>query len=328
MGQTQEMDSIGLRRRGMMAGLLAAPLAARAQTWPAGPLRIIVPFGPGGSTDIMGRLLASGLSPSVGVPVLVENRGGAATAMGTELAAHAAPDGQNWMVTSDSFAVLPALMPRLAVDVMRDFAPVTLIASAPNVIAVHPSRPWRSLAEIIAAARGGQLSYASTGNGTTGHLAMTRFCAALGIRMAHAAYRSGGLALNDSVAGHVDMIIGSAALLAPQIADGRLRPVVQLSTARLPALDNVQTSAEAGFADFLAETWWGVLGPARTPAPAIAAMLEAVRAVFRDERIAGQVTQTQQARLRLDGPEAMRDFLQGQVDSWGAVIRQHGISAD
>lgn len=312
----------------MMAGLLAAPLAARAQTWPAGPLRIIVPFGPGGSTDIMGRLLASGLSPSVGVPVLVENRGGAATAMGTELAAHAAPDGQNWMVTSDSFAVLPALMPRLAVDVMRDFAPVTLIASAPNVIAVHPSRPWRSLAEIIAAARGGQLSYASTGNGTTGHLAMTRFCAALGIRMAHAAYRSGGLALNDSVAGHVDMIIGSAALLAPQIADGRLRPVVQLSTARLPALDNVQTSAEAGFADFLAETWWGVLGPARTPASAIAAMLEAVRAVFRDERIAGQVTQTQQARLRLDGPEAMRDFLQGQVDSWGAVIRQHGISAD
>jgi tripartite-type tricarboxylate transporter receptor subunit TctC len=104
--------------------------------------------------------------------------------------------------------------------------------------------------------------------------------------------------------------------------------VVQLGNARLPALADVPTSAEAGFPDFLAETWWGVLGPARTPAPAITAMLEAVRAVFRDERIAGQVTQTQQARLRLDGPEAMRAFLQGQVETWGAVIRQHSISAD
>jgi tripartite-type tricarboxylate transporter receptor subunit TctC len=323
------MNRTGLRRRAMAFALVVAPLAApRAQTWPTGPLRIIVPFGPGGSTDIMGRLLAGGLNQRLGVPVLVENRGGAATAMGTELAAHAAPDGQNWMVTSDSFAVLPALVPQLAVDVMRDFAQVTLIASAPNVIAVHPSRPWRSLADIIAAARGGQLSYASTGNGTTGHLAMTRFCAGQGIRIAHAAYRSGGLALNDSVAGHVDMIIGSASLLAPQIADGRLRPVVQLGTARLPALDTVPTSAEAGFPEFLAETWWGVLAPARTPAPAIAAMLDAIRAVFRDERIAAQVTQTQQARLRLDGPEPMRAFLQGQVDSWGAVIRQHSISAD
>ncbi len=324
------MNENRLGRRSVVLGTLATiPLAApRAQSWPAGQLRILVPFGAGGSTDIMGRLLATGLQQRLSVPVVVENRGGGATSIGTELAARAAPDGQTWLVTSDSFAVLPALVPNMTFDVTRDFAPVTLIATAPNVVAVHPSRPWRNLAEMVVAARAGSLSYASTGNGTTGHLAMTRFAAGAGVQMAHAAYRSGGLALNDAVAGHVDMIIGSAALLAPHIADGRLRPLVQLGAARLPGLAEIPTSGEAGFPDFLAETWWGVLAPARTPAPLIEAMLTATRAVFQDERVAHQVTQTQQARLRLDGPGPMRAFLAGQVATWGAVIREHRITAD
>jgi tripartite-type tricarboxylate transporter receptor subunit TctC len=181
---------------------------------------------------------------------------------------------------------------------------------------------------MLAAARGGQLSYASTGNGTTGHLAMTRFAAANGIILVHAAYRSGGLALNDAVAGHVDMIIGSAALLAPMLAANRLRPIVQLGGARLPALSGVPTSSEAGFPDFLAETWWGVLAPARTPTTAINRMLEEIQAVFRDEAAAKQVTETQQASLQLDGPEAMRVFLAGQISGWGEVIRTHAIKAD
>jgi tripartite-type tricarboxylate transporter receptor subunit TctC len=181
---------------------------------------------------------------------------------------------------------------------------------------------------MIGAARRSQLSYASTGNGTTGHLAMTRFTAANGIGLAHAAYRSGGLALNDAVAGHVDMIIGSAALLAPMLAADRLRPIVQLGSARLPALAGVPTSAESGFPDFLAETWWGVLAPARTPTLAINRMLEETKAVFRDEATAKQVTETQQASLQLDGPEAMRVFLAGQISGWGEVIRTHAIKAD
>jgi len=316
------------RRAVLLAAVAAGSGAAHAQDWPAGPLRIIVPFGPGGSSDAMGRLLATGLQARLNQPVVVENRGGAATSIGTAEAARAVPDGQSWMVTSDSFAVLPALVPGIAFDIQRDFAPVTLIASAPNVIAVHPARPWRSLADILAAARNGQLSYASTGNGTTGHLAMTRFAAAQGVTLAHAAYRSGGPALNDAVAGHVDMIIGSAALLAPMIAAGRLRPVVQLGAARLPALAEVPTAAEAGFPDFLAETWWGVLAPAGTPRPLIARMVAEIAAVFREERIARLVTGTQQARLRLDGPDAMRDFLVGQTATWSAVIREHRILAD
>lgn len=319
-----------LGRRAAMALLpcFGAIAKAKAQAWPSGNLRLMVPFGPGGSTDIMGRLLATGLQRRLGVPVLVENRGGAATSIGTGEAARAAPDGQNWLVTSDSFAVLPALIPNLAFDITQDFAPVTLIATAPNVIAVHPSRPWRNLADMIGAARGGQLSYASTGNGTTGHLAMTRFATANGISLAHAAYRSGGLALNDAVAGHVDMIIGSAALLAPMLAAGRLRAIVQLGSTRLPALAEVPTSAESGFPDFLAETWWGVLAPARTPVTAINLMLEEVNAVFREEATAKQVTDTQQANLRLDGPAAMRIFLAGQIAGWGEVIRTHAIKAD
>jgi len=316
------------RRLALAVATVAMPFPPRAQSWPASPLRLVVPFGPGGSTDAMGRLLATGLQQRLGVPVIVENRGGAATSQGTELAARAAPDGQTWLVTSDSFAVLPALIPTLSFDIQRDFAPATLIASAPNVIAVHPSRPWRNLAEILAAARSGALSYASTGNGTTGHLAMTRFAAANGVTMAHAAYRSGGPALNDAVAGHVDMIIGSAALLAPMLAADRLRPVVQLGPARLPALSQVPTSAEAGFSDFLAETWWGVLAPAHTPAPLVARMVAEVSAVFREERTARLITEGQHARLRLDGPASMQEFLARQIATWGAVIREHRISAD
>ena len=312
------MGPVNLGRRAALALLpcFGAIAQAQAQTWPSGNLRLMVPFGPGGSTDIMGRLLATGLQKRLGVPVLVENRGGAATSIGTGEAARAAPDGQNWLVTSDSFAVLPALVSNLPFDI------------TPNVIAVHPSRPWRNLGDMIGAARRSQLSYASTGNGTTGHLAMTRFAAANGIGLAHAAYRSGGLALNDAVAGHVDMIIGSAALLAPMLAADRLRPIVQLGSARLPALAGVPTSAESGFPDFLAETWWGVLAPARTPTLAINRMLEETKAVFRDEATAKQVTETQQASLRLDGPEAMRVFLAGQISGWGEVIRTHAIKAD
>jgi tripartite-type tricarboxylate transporter receptor subunit TctC len=276
----------------------------------------------------MGRLLSTGLQQRLGVPVIVENRGGAATSIGTELAARAAPDGQNWLVTSDSFAVLPALIPGIGFDIRADFAPVTLIASAPNVIAVHPSRPWQGLGDILAAARGGGLTYASTGNGTTGHLAMTRLAASQRVTLGHAAYRSGGPALNDAVAGHVDMIIGSAALLAPMMAAGRLRPVVQLGETRLPALAQVPTSAEAGFADFQAVTWWGVLAPARTPAPLMERMGAEVAAVFREERTARLITETQQAQLRLDGPEPMRRFLDQQITTWGAVIREHRITAD
>ena len=326
------MKRISVQRRLVLALLAGLPLGrmaqAQGQAWPNGSLRVMVPFGPGGSTDIMGRLLATGLQKRLGVTALVENRGGAATSIGTGEAARMQPDGQNWLVTSDSFAVLPALVPNLTFDIARDFAPVTLIATAPNVIAVHPSRPWRSLADIMAAARNGQLSYASTGNGTTGHLAMTRFAAANNIRLAHAAYRSGGLALNDAVAGHVDMIIGSAALLAPMLASERLRPIVQLSDTRLQALSAVPTSGEAGFPDFLAETWWGILAPARTPAALIVRMLEEAKAVFTEEVTAKQVTETQQARLRLDGPEAMRQFLDGQIRIWGDVIRAHAIRAD
>ncbi len=325
-----DMNMYGWNRRAAIALLSSLTFMRHAagQTWPAAGLRVMVPFGPGGSTDIMGRLLATGLQKRLGVPVLVENRGGAATSIGTAEAARAPADGQTWLVTSDSFAVLPALVPNLTFNIIQDFVPVTLIATAPNVIALHPSRPWRNVTDLLSAARQGQLSYASTGNGTTGHLAMTRFAAANGISLAHAAYRSGGLALNDAVAGHVDMIIGSAALLAPMLAAERLRPVVQLGATRLPALAQVPTSAESGFPDFLAETWWGILAPARTPTSALDRMFEEAKAVFREDTTAKQVTETQQASLRLDGPEAMRSFLAGQITGWGEVIRTHAIKAD
>jgi tripartite-type tricarboxylate transporter receptor subunit TctC len=230
------------------AAAMAAP-SARAQAWPSAPVRIIVPFAPGGSTDAVARLAAAGLQQKLGQPIVVENRSGAAGAIGTEAVAKARPDGLTWLLTFDSHAVLPALIPNLPFDLTRDLDPVMLIGGAPYVVATKPDKPWRDLAAIVAAARARPdgVSYGSTGNGTIGHLTMMLLQARTGTRMAHIAYRGGGLAVNDAVAGHVDLMIGSAALVAPHIAGGTLRAVAQFGPTRLPGLAQVPTAEQQGF---------------------------------------------------------------------------------
>jgi tripartite-type tricarboxylate transporter receptor subunit TctC len=217
-----------------LAGATLATPALRAQG--AGAIRIIVPFAAGGSTDAVARLASPGLTQRLGQPVVVENRSGAAGAIGTEVVAKAAPDGLTWLLTFDSHAVLPALLPNLPFNLTRDLDPVMLIGGAPYVIAARPDRPYRTLADLVAAAkaRPDAVSYGSTGNGTIGHLTMMLLQSRTGTRMPHVAYRGGGLAVNDTIAGHVDVMIGSAALLAPHIAGGTLRAVVQFLRCRPP----------------------------------------------------------------------------------------------
>lgn len=320
------------RRRALLAGLAALPsLPARGQGgWPSGPIRIVVPFAPGGSTDAVARLAAPGLQRSLGVPILVENRSGAAGSLGTDAVAKARPDGQTWLLTFDSHAVLPALIPNLPFDLRLDLAPVTLIGGAPYVLACKPDKPYRTIADAVAAAkaRSGGVSFASTGNGTLGHLAMVLLGDRAGVRLQHLPYRGGGLAVNDAVAGHVEMMIGSAALLAPHTAAGALRPILQFGAERLPAFAEVPTAAEAGFAGLRAEAWWGVFAPARTPPPAVARFHEALVAAFREERIARQMTEAQQARLLLAGAEDLGRFLDREIETWGKVVRENGVQAD
>ncbi|WP_338665165.1 tripartite tricarboxylate transporter substrate binding protein [Pararoseomonas sp. SCSIO 73927] len=329
-----------LSRRTALAAPLAgaAPLRARAQAaaggaegaWPSGPIRIVVPFAPGGSTDAVARLAVPGLQRALGVGVVVENRGGAAGSTGTDIVAKARPDGQTFLLTFDSHAVLPALVPRLPFDLKGDLEPVTLIGGAPYVVACRPDKPFRDLAGIVAAAKAspGGVTFATPGNGTIGHLVMALLGSRAGVQLQHLPYRGGGPAVNDAVAGHVDMVVGSAALVAPQVAGGTLRPVVQFGPQRLPALAQVPTAGESGFPGLQAEAWWGVFAPARVPAPVVARFHEALSAAFREEVVSRQITEGQQARLVLGGPQELGRFLDAQIETWGRVVRENEIKAD
>jgi tripartite-type tricarboxylate transporter receptor subunit TctC len=322
-----------IRRHLLLGALpfLAAPAVLRAQTgWPSGPIRILVPFAAGGSTDAVARLAASGLQPRLGMPVVVENRSGAAGSIGTDVVAKARPDGQTWLITFDSHATMPALLGSLPFDLMRDLDPVMLIGGAPYVVATAAGKPYRGFGDVIEAARARPegLSYGSTGNGTIGHLAMILLTARAGIRMAHLPYRGGGLAVNDAVAGHIDCMIGSAALVAPQIAGGSLRPLLQFGPERLPALAATPTAAESGFPGLDAVAWWGVFAPHGTPAEIVARFGTALTETFNEDRIRRQMQETQQARLVLAGPEELRRFLDAQIQTWGRVVNENRIRAD
>jgi tripartite-type tricarboxylate transporter receptor subunit TctC len=213
----------------VLAAILA-PLTAHAQSWPSGPIRIIVPFPPGGSVDAVARLAQAGLAQRLGATIVIENRAGASGSTGSAAVAKAPPDGNTWLIVFDTHAVNPSLLPNLPFDSDKDLDPVSLIATAPYVVARHPSRPYTDLGELIRAAKEKprSISYASVGSGSIGHLALELLGKQAGIDLIHVPYRGGGPALNDAVAGHVDLIIASAALLMPQIGSGSIRAVLQM----------------------------------------------------------------------------------------------------
>jgi tripartite-type tricarboxylate transporter receptor subunit TctC len=326
----------GLTRRSVLLAAALAPVAAQVPasgqtpSWPSGPIRIIVPFPPGGSVDAVARLAQAGLGQRLGVTVVVENRTGASGSTGTAAVAKAPPDGNTWLVVFDTHAVNPSLLPNLPFDNEKDLAPVSLIATAPYVVARHPSRPYGNLGELIRAAKEkpGSISYASVGSGSIGHLALELLGKQAGITLIHVPYRGGGPALNDAVAGHVDLIIASAALLTPQIGAGAIRPVLQLGSSRLRALPDVPTIAESGYPGAQASSWWGFYAPGPTPKPIIERFRTALVESLQEDRVAKQLTETQQMTLVLSGPGELRSFASEQARIWGAVVRDNNIKAD
>ena len=312
---------------GALAAGLAAPRLARAQ---GQSIRIVVPFAPGGSTDAVARLVSPGLTQRLGATVVVENRSGAAGSIGADAVAKAKPDGLTWLLTFDSHATIPALLKNPPFDVLTDLDPVMLIGGSPYAIATTADKPYRTMADVIAAAkaRPDAVSYGSTGNGTIGHLTMILLGERAGVRMTHVPYRSGGLAVNDAVAGTVDMMIGSSALLLPHITGGSLRPLLQFGPQRLPGLPQTQTSAEAGFPGLTAEAWWGVFAPHGTPGEIVSRMNTALRETLSEERVRQIMTETQQARLVLSSPEELGRFFREQVETWGRVVRANHIQPD
>ncbi len=322
-------------RRGIVLGAVAAPLAApfvaRAQSgWPPSNIRMVVAYPPGGSTDAIMRLVQAPLQDRLGTTIIIENRAGASGSVGTGWVAKSPPDGNTWLAVFDNHAANPFVLPSLPYDSEKDLDPVLLIGTAPYLIATSSAKPYKTLADVIATAKEkpGSISYGSVGSGSVGHLAMAMLAQRAGVTLVHVPYRGGGPALTDALGGHVDLLAGSAALSMPQVNTGGLRAIAQTGKDRNQFLANVPTVAESGFPGFEANAWWGIFAPAGTPKPIIDRMGKEMTACLREERIAKQLTETQQVTLMLGGPDVLRSFVASQMAVWGKVVKDNDIKAD
>jgi tripartite-type tricarboxylate transporter receptor subunit TctC len=315
-----------ITRRGLLASAAALAIARSARAEPT-TTTLVVPFPPGGSTDALARLLQPTLQERLKRTVLVENKAGAAGALGAAQVAKSPADGSSLLVTFDSHAVIPAILERPPVDIENDLASVFLVGTAPYVIAANAEKPFRTIGDVIEACRKqpGAVRFASVGIGTLGHLAMTVLARRAGVEITHVPYRGGGPAMNDVLGGHVDLIAGSAALVTPQLEGGKLRPILQTGRARLPLLKDVPTAIESGFEDFETLAWWGVFAPKGTPDTVIAPIESAIRAALQEPAAARRLQETQQMTLVLGGPKEMAEFLTRQVRLWGQAVRENNI---
>jgi tripartite-type tricarboxylate transporter receptor subunit TctC len=308
--------------------LMTAPGLATAQAYPSKAVRLIVPFAAGGSTDIIGRTVAQKLSEMWGQPVLVDNRPGGSTVIGTDAVAKAAPDGYTLLVTPAPFTIVPGLIARLPYDPARDFEPITLINTTPLVVVVHPGVPARSIKELIALAkaRPGALNYGSSGSGGSNHLAGELFNAMAGVKMVHIPYKGNAPALADLVGGHVDAVFNGLTSAMPLIKSGRLRALAVTSIARSGALPDMPTLDELGLKGFQAVAWNGLSAPARTPKEVIGRINADVLKVVRSPDLL--------ERLRAEGsdpvgnsPAEYAAFLREEIAKWARVIKTAGVKS-
>ena len=317
------------RRLGLGLGFAALALAAQAQTWPAQPVRLVVPFPPGGTTDQIARHVQPLLQQSLGQQVVIENRGGASGSIGAGLVAKAAPDGYTFLVVFDTHGVNPSLIPNLPFDTLKDLAPMMLIGKSPMVFTTHPSQPYKSFGEVVAAAKAkpDSIGFGTIGSGSLAHLYVTLLGKQGGFSMTHVPYKGGGPLTTDTVAGHVPVSIATVALLAPHIKVGKARALAVTSPQRFPQLPDVPTVAEAtGLKGADAESWWGLLAPAKTPAPIMQRMNDEFAKALKNAGVNEKLT-AQGVVLSMNGPEEFGRFLANEVDRWGRVVRENRITA-
>lgn len=301
-----------------------------AQSYPVKPIRLIVPYPPGGATDIFGRILGARLGELLGQQVVPEQRAGAAGVLGAEAAARAAPDGYTLVVgQASNLAINQHLMSKLPYDPVKDFAPITLIATSPNLLVVHPSLPARSVNDLVALAkaRPGSINYASAGNGSPGHLAAEYFKKLAKIDIVHIPYKGATPALTDVIAGQASLYFTSPIAAQPYVQSGRLRQLAVTSAQRFPPLPDVPTVAESGLRDYEIVSWWGLLAPAGVPREIIARVhAEAVKALNTaemKERLAGQG-----AMVVTNTPEQFAAYIKSEIANWGRIVAVSGARMD
>ena len=332
MKVTGKANSSSSRKRGPILALIAATVcvpAFAADNYPTKPIRIIVPFAPGGGTDVTARIVAQPLSEKLGQPVIIENRPGAGTMLGTELTLKSAPDGYTFLIASASHAINPSLYRKVNYDPIRDFAPITLAISFPFIIAVHPSVPVRNVKELIAHAKAnpGRLTYASSGTGATNHLAGELFKSMAGIDLLHVPYKGGGPAMNDTIGGQVSMIFGTVLETMPQVRAGRLRGLAVSSGKRAAFAPDVPTAAEDGLPGYDVTGWYAFLAPAGIDRGVLAKLNQEITSALTAPDIREKLLALG-AEPGPTTPQAAQAFIAAEVGRWGRLIRGARITAD
>jgi len=310
------------------AGVLGLSAQA-ADNYPNRPIRLIVPYAPGGNGDIVGRIVADGLTTRLGQQVVVDNRAGGASIIGTDLAAKAPPDGYTLLVVASTFAVNPSLAPKLPYDTLKDLIPISLVGQTPQVLLTHPTMPAQSVKEFVALVKTkpGAYNYGSTGVGSTANMAGALLNLLAGIQLVHVPYKGTAQSLTDVIAGHLHVAIPSITSSLPHIRSGKLRALGITSTRRSPQLPDVPTVAEAGVPAYQAVIWNGALVPAGTPKPILDRLSREIAASMRSPE-ATQRYGTLGAETIGSSPEEFARFLRAEIEQYARVVKASGMKAE
>lgn len=310
----------------VMAGLICGIMPARAaDTYPARPIRMVVPYAPGGNTDVLARMIAQRLSQPLGQQVVVDNRPGGNTLIGTGLVAQAAPDGYTMMLTTLTFAVIPSLYKKPPFDALRDFTPITLAVALPNVLIVHPSVPAKSLKELIAYARAnpGKLNYASTGSGTSPHLSMELLKTMAGVDLVHIPYKGGGPAMTDLIGGQVSAQFVGLPVALPHIKSGKLRALAVTSARRASAAADIPAVAET-LKGYELNPWFGVLGPGGMPKSVVRLLQSEISRILNSPELKEQLVKMGAEPVG-NTPEQFASYIASEIDKYRKIVKTAGI---
>jgi tripartite-type tricarboxylate transporter receptor subunit TctC len=314
------------------AGLLAlAPLAAQAQAaFPSKALTIVVPFSPGGTTDILARVVGQYLAKELGQAVIIDNRPGAGGNIGAQMVARAAPDGYTLLMgTVGTHAINQSLYKKMPFDPIKDFAPITRIALVPNLLVANPSQPFKTVKELIAHAKAnpGKVTFASSGSGTSIHLSGEMFQQMAGVEMQHIPYKGSAPALTDLLGGQTAIMFDNMPSVISHVRAGKLRPIAVTTPTRSPALPDVPTIAESGVPGYSATSWFGLLAPAGTPAPVIAKLNASILKGLADPEVKKKLAE-QGAEPHGEKPEQFAEFIRSETAKWGQTVKVSGATAD